>query len=495
MIRIKNAVISLFMGGALLASSGGAFAKDASPALELAQQLNQAFIEVAAQASESVVVIEVSQKATGMRIPGESDIWGYVPPELRRYFGDGQGQSPRSTPKNRAPRQHVTGRGSGIIITEDGFILTNNHVVEDADKVKVRLKNGKDYDAEIVGTDPESDIAVIKIRAKGLTVAKIGDSDKTKVGEFAIAIGAPFDLEYSVTVGHVSGKGRSFEGWDPQSYSDQDFIQTDASINPGNSGGPLVNLSGEVIAINSMIRVNSGIGFAIPINLATRVSNHIIKDGKFARSWIGVMIRDLKSSNFKDLDPSLAPDVEEGVIIEQIEPNGPAANSTLKPSDVVISVDGKPVKTSRQLKDAISTKSVGDTVALEVVRGRQRLTVKIKTEAVPSETTQAKKGRNTPNDVETTTLGLTVQALNKELSKQLEVDVTSGVVVTEVDPDSAASDLGIKTGDIITEVNRKPVNNLKDFRAAMKSADPKTGILINLLSNGASKFVVLKETE
>jgi len=495
MMRLNNAVLGVILCGALLATGPGAFAREDSQALELARQLNQAFVEVADKASASVAVIEVSRRSSGLRAPGESDLWDFIP-DWRRYFGDGQRQNPRSTPKDRPPRLRRYGGGSGIVITEDGFLLTNNHVVEDADKITVRFKDGKHYDAELVGTDPESDIAVIRIKANGLVPAKLGDSDKTKVGEFAIAIGAPFDLDYSVTVGHVSAKGRTFEANDPGTYSDQDFLQTDACINPGNSGGPLVNLYGEVIGINSMIEVNSGIGFAIPINLAVRVKDHLIREGKFVRSKIGVIIGDLKNSDFKDLDPSLAPDVEEGVVVKEIEPGSPAAKSALKPSDVVIAVDGKPVKTTRQLKDAIATKSVGDTVALDIARGRQRLTVKVQTEAASGEKAPGKKGSAKPaNDIETSPLGLTVQTLNKDLSKQLEVDITSGVVVTEVQPDSPAADQGIKTGDIITEVNRKPVSNVNDFRQTIGAADAKTGILINLLSNGTSKYVVLKDAE
>lgn len=490
--KIKTACFSLCLAGSL-ALPTSVLAKD-SPALELARQLNQAFIEVADQVSPAVVVIEVQQK-TGIKTQGE-DLLDMMPPELRRHFEDWTGTRPngrnRSVPRPRA----AYGRGSGIVISVDGYILTNNHVVENADKITIRFKDGKQYEGQVKGTDPESDIAVVKIKATGLTPAKLGDSDKTRVGEFAVAIGAPFDLDYTVTVGHVSAKGRSFEGYDPTTYSDQDFIQTDACINPGNSGGPLVNLYGEVIGINSMIRVNTGIGFAIPINLAIRVKNHLITDGKFVRSWIGVRISELKNfQKYKDLDPSLLPDVEEGVVIDQIEPNGPAAKSSLKPSDVVVAVNGSPVKTSRQLKDLVSTAKVGDTITLDVVRGKKHVAVKINTEAIPGEENASNTRHKGNSEVETTTFGLSVQSLNSDLAKQFEVEATSGVIVTEVEPNSPAADQGIKPGDIITEINRKPVSSVKEFREALKDIDTKRGMIMNLISNGISKFVVLKEGE
>lgn len=486
MSRFKSVFLPAFLTASVILAAPSLMAKD-SAALELARQLNQAFVEVADQVSPAVVVIEVMQQSKSI----SEDLLDMVPPQLRKRFED-WGGTPHSNGKKRLPRPRAYGRGSGIVITEDGYILTNNHVVEDADKITVRFKDGKQYDAEVKGTDPESDIAVIKIKAAGLTPAKLGDSDKTRVGEFAIAIGAPFDLDYSVTVGHVSAKGRSFEGYEG-SYSDQDFLQTDACINPGNSGGPLVNLYGEVIGINSMIRVNSGIGFAIPINLAVRVKDHLISEGKFVRSWLGVRIAELKNyQRYKDLDPAQQPDVEEGVVIDEIEPNGPASKSSLKPADVVVAVNGKPVKTSRELKDLVSTAKVGDTVSLDIVRGKKHLTVKVKTEAVPGEETAANTHKTSTPEIEATTFGLSVQSLNKDLAKEFEVDFTNGVVVTEVEPNSPAADEGITPGDIITEVNRKAVANVKDFREALKNTDPKKGLLINVVSKGTSRFAVLK---
>ncbi len=273
MKTFKTTLLSATVAAALLGCAGICAARDTSP-LDLARQLNEAFIQVADQASKSVVVIKITGKSTENDGDDSGSFLDSLPPEWRRYF-EGRAGHGRSRP------QKVEGEGSGIVVTADGYILTNNHVVENADTIKVRFKDGREFDGEVKGTDPESDVAVVKIKASGLTPAKLGDSDATRVGEFVLAVGAPFTLSYSVTFGHVSAKGRSFEGEMGGAYADQDFIQTDASINPGNSGGPLVNLCGEVIAINTMIEgMNTGIGFAVPINLAKRVMAHLIRRGQ-----------------------------------------------------------------------------------------------------------------------------------------------------------------------------------------------------------------------
>jgi len=330
MHRLKTAFYGL-SAAALMGGGTSVLALD-SPALTLARQLNEAFIEAADRVSPAVVVIEVTEKVRdgGEEVPW----WDLLPPEDRRHHRHRRGSRPET----------VEGEGSGVVVSEDGYILTNDHVVENADKIVVRFKDGRSYDGEIKGTDPESDIAVVKIKARGLTPAKLGDSDSTRVGEFVLAIGAPFALSYSVTFGHVSAKGRSFDG-----YADQDFIQTDASINPGNSGGPLVNLYGEVIAVNTMIEgINTGIGFAVPINLAKRVKDHLIAEGKFTRSWIGIYIEELREyPEFKNLDKPLAPDTEDGVVVTALAANGPASKSDLRTGDVIVSVEGKTVKTAR----------------------------------------------------------------------------------------------------------------------------------------------------
>src|SRR6185503_5606750 len=261
-----------------------------SAALDLARQLNQAFIEVADHVSPAVVVVKVAQKPSQLDLEGEDNpLWDMLPPEFRRQL-ERQREKQRNkndksdeSPGSKEPPV-FNGQGSGVVIRPEGYILTNRHVVDGAEKIKVKFNNGDEFDAEVRGVDPQSDLAVLKIDPKGrkLTAARLGDSEKTRVGEFAIAIGAPFELDYSVTFGHVSAKGRSRIINDPT--MDQDFIQTDANINPGNSGGPLVNIEGEVIGINTLIKgLRTGIGFAIPVNLVKEVSDKLIAHGKFTR--------------------------------------------------------------------------------------------------------------------------------------------------------------------------------------------------------------------
>jgi serine protease Do len=492
MIQMKSLSFCWPIVAALALNAAPALPKDSSP-LELARQLNEAFIQVADSVSAAVVIIEVTEKAGDTSDSDEGSFWDLLPPELRRRFED-HGATPHNRKRNHQPK--VQGEGSGIVISPDGYILTNNHVVENAEKIIVRFKDGKFYEAEVKGTDAESDIAVIKIKATGLTAAKLGDSDTTRVGEFVLAIGAPFMLTYSVTVGHVSAKGRSFENEMGGAYADQDFIQTDASINPGNSGGPLVNLYGEVIAVNAMIEgMHTGIGFAIPINLAKKVMNHLMNEGKYTRSWIGIGIADLKNDrDYLSLDRKIAPDVQDGVVVEEIMPDGPASKSDLHPGDVITAVDSKTIQTSRQLKDEIAAKKPGQTTVLTVVRGKEHLSIKVTPDALPNGKETASNSQSGNGDAAESPLGLTVQALTKEVAEQYGVTASSGVIVTAVDQDSPADEQGIKAGDVITEINRKRVSNPRQFRDALKAADSKAGLMINLITDGASRFVVLKDT-
>ena len=517
MKKMKNLVAGLVL--ATMTATGVSYGKEAdvtaelskSPAVNMARQFNDAFIEVAEKISPAVVVIRVEQKPTAAQAGGGGSLLDRMPPEWRKFFGDdsdngddggngapnGNGRGRRNNRGGATPRQapRAFGSGSGVVLTEDGYILTNFHVVENGEKITVRFKDSREFPAEVKGFDKQSDLAVIKIKAKGLVTAKLGDSANTRVGEFVIAIGAPFDLDYTVTVGHVSAKGRSFEGQfmleGMGTYFDQDFIQTDASINPGNSGGPLVNLYGEVIGINAMIRgMNRGIGFAIPSSLAKVVSEHLIKDGRYVRSFLGVSIGELRSDKeFRAFVPST---VEDGVVIHAIDPKGPAAKSELKASDVVVAVNGKAVKTSRQLKEAISMTPVGQYVNLDLYRGEKKMAVKVKTEALPESAEEEAPVKTSRQEVEPTRFGINVAPLTRELADRFGIEAKSGVVVTKVEEGSAAEDK-IRKGDVITEVNRKPVSTPKQFNDALKATDPKKGAVVNLISNGTSRFVVLND--
>ncbi len=316
-----------------------------------------------------------------------SPFWDLVPREFRKHLEEQWDKQKQKEDGQKLPPGHppiFNGQGSGVVIRKEGYILTNRHVVEGAEKILVVLQDGSEFEAQVRGVDALSDVAVLKIDPKNspLAVAKLGDSDKIRVGEFAIAIGAPYELDYSVTFGHVSAKGRTRVINDPS--MDQDFLQTDANINPGNSGGPLVNIAGEVIGINTLIRgLRTGIGFAIPINLARLVADQLIRDGKFVRPYLGVKI----SALHDDAElRELVPDVSDGVVVTEIMLDGPAAQSTLQAADIITAVDREPVATPQQLRNAIRNKPVGQEIALSVHRGGENLEVKVKTGAWPDPT-------------------------------------------------------------------------------------------------------------
>jgi serine protease Do len=361
--------------------------------------------------------------------------------------------------------------------------------------VSVRLQDGKTYKATVRGVDSQSDVAVIKIEAKGLPVAELGDSGKTRVGEFAIAIGAPFGFDYSVTFGHVSAKSRSniIEGQEGMTM-DQDFIQTDALINPGNSGGPLVNIDSQVIGINTLIQgLHTGIGFAIPSNLAKEVSDQLIETGKFTRPYLGIGMNAVREE--ADLR-ELIPGVQEGVVVRRIVPNGPAAKSELKPTDIITSVDGEPVSTPQQLRYAIRGKKIGTPITFDVYRQGKTIQVKVNpTEWPEPEVTVAQaKSAPAPKSTSPADLGITVKPMTPALAAQFGLTTTEGVLVATVEKNSSAARSGLKPGDVITSIDQQPIGNRKQFQAAVEKADLKRGVLLNLISGSTARFEILKAT-
>lgn len=488
--------------GVIAACAGALFlapvpvpAKDAAAGLELARQLNQAFVDVAAKVSPSVVVIDVVQKpsTSGSDFEEEDGDSDSLPPGFWREFHR-QFSQPHTPHKGH-------GKGSGIILRSDGYLLTNAHVVEDAETIEVRLQDGRRFAATIRGVDRQSDLAVLKVEAKGLPAAALGNSAKTRIGEFALAIGAPYSLDYSVTIGHISGKSRSNvlpPGFLGASSMDQDFLQTDASINPGNSGGPLVNLDGEVIGINTLIHgLHTGIGFAIPSNLAREISAQLIADGKARRAWLGVEIHGVSEEQpeFQQLLGN-GPD---GVVVRSILPNGPAAKSDLRPSDIIVSVEGKAVHTAQQLRGEIRGRTVGKPVTLDIYRlipGGHGKALKIK--VVPGEWVQPtallarEDSPSAPAVAAPAQLGLTVRSLTAELASQFDVAPPQGVVVATVEKDSLAARNGIQPGDLVTALNQEAVATPDAFNQALKRADLKKGVIINLISGKIARFEILK---
>ena len=499
---MKNKIaVTIFSTGLLggMVANSPAWANEPSEALKLAQQLNQAFVEVAESVSQSVVIVRVANKPQvlggGGNPNGNSPFFDQLPEEYRKFFERQQEQREEQSRRSRPRGPVFDGQGSGLVYREDGVILTNRHVVENAEKVQIVFRGGKEYDGEVLGVDRESDIAVVKINATGLTAAKMGDSDKTKVGEFAIAVGSPYELDYSVTVGHVSAKGRRV--FSDQMMFDQDFIQTDASINPGNSGGPLVNIYGEVIGINTLIRgMNTGIGFAVPVNLAKRVADMLIDDGKVTRAWLGVNITTLREdADYRDL----AVGVEDGVVVRRFVSGGPAENSDLELADVITTVDGKSVKSADELKRELRLKKAGDPVTLGLMRNGKAREIEVETGAFPEEFTAVSRMRRTERKPEAETnaklLGMTVQNINEDLAKRFEVEVEQGVIIIAIENDSVAAEKGISLGDMVTRINSTPVDSVASFKAALEGEDLKKGVIVHLTSEGSQRFEVLKQYE
>jgi len=500
---IRKIVVTVLSGGLLGGTVADSAARAAEPseALKLAQQLNQAFVEVAESVSKSVVIVRVANKPQAGGVfgnPRNSPFFDQLPEEYRKFFerqqeeGGDRGEQPRR-PRSREPV--FDGQGSGLVYREDGIILTNSHVVENADKVQIVFKGGKEYDGEVLGVDRQSDIAVVKIDATGLNAAKMGDSSKTKVGEFAIAVGSPYELDYSVTVGHVSAKGRRV--FTDQFMFDQDFIQTDASINPGNSGGPLVNIYGEVIGINTLIRgVNTGIGFAVPVNLAKRVAEMLIEDGKVTRAWLGVSITTLREdADYRDL----AVGVEDGVVVRQFVPGGPAESSDLELADVITAVDGNSVKSAEELKRELRLKKAGVSVTLGLMRNGEAREIEVETGAFPEDITTVSRlrrpERKSEAEAKAGLLGMTVSDITPDLAKRFEVEDGEGVIVTEIENDSVAAEKTISLGDIVTRINSDQVDSVKSFKSALEGVDLKKGVIVHLNSKGSQRFEVLKHYE
>jgi len=393
--------------------------------------------------------------------------------EISPFFGDLFEEMP-AKPRYRKE----SSLGSGFIINKDGYIITNDHVVRDAESIQVKLSNETIYDAKIVGSDQKSDIAVIKISAKEpLPVAVLGDSDKLQVGQWAIAIGNPFGLDRTVTVGVVSATGRSNMGI--ETY--ENFIQTDASINPGNSGGPLLNVNGEVIGINTaIVAAGQGIGFAIPVNMAKQIVEQLIKKGSVTRAWLGVAIQPVT----EDIAASFGLQKAKGALISDVMAGSPAEKAGLKQGDILVTFDGKEIKDARQLQLAVAEAPIGKQLVAEIYRdGRlQKITVQL----TSGESAEAKKPR--PSKTAAAWLGLDVDELPRS---KTQAGIT-GVIVTAVEPDSAAAGNGIQPGDIIISVNQRKTTNLNEYAAAMKDAEKRGSVALLVKRGNTSIYFALK---
>lgn len=466
----------------------------------LAKSLNGAFSNVYEKVAPSVVVIEVG-KAPGQELSGL--------PEGLKFFWRGP-----------APRALESDQGSGVIISPQGHILTNNHVVENAVEghIKVTLKDGRKLNAQIVGVDPSTDLAVLKIEGNDFPAADLGDSDAVKVGQFAFALGAPFDLPYTFTVGIVSAKGR--QDLDVGTSGVAEYIQTDASINPGNSGGPLCDIDGKVIGINTMIAdLNRGLGFALPINTAKEVASQLIASGKVARSWLGIEITGVEEDEqAREIFPNLS-----GVVVLGIKPNTPAFDSELRAGDVITKVDGVPVAKARELRREILSKKVAQEVKLDLVRDGQPIVVAVKTGEQPSLMIQAANRMVPPTVVQPDPVppGIPQGLLNQPAEEQPAVRPPSprkkearpqpeniqgmvlsdaggrlgkagGALVKEIVEDSPASTSGLLPGDIVTEAAGKPIHSASDLSSILSQTDMSRGVMMMVDRRNQQTFVILK---
>lgn len=452
MRKCSSYIAGLFLSVMLLVTAG------VQPGLADSEQVAMVpanFTQLAEEAAPGVVNIRTVRTIKG---------GGRV---FRHFFGEPFGGRRHPFDDFFGPNQNDPGRehkerslGSGFIIDKEGYIVTNNHVVADADQIKVKLSNNKEYNATIVGRDSKTDLALIKIEdVSDLQALPLGDSEKLKVGTWVVAIGSPFGLEQTVTAGIVSAKERII-GAGPY----DDFIQTDASINPGNSGGPLINLKGQVVGINTAIVARGqGIGFAIPVNMAKRVVAQLKERGEVTRGWLGVQIRDLDEnlSSYYQLKPF------SGVFVEKVVPGDPADQAGIKASDIIISVDGQAVASGRELANIVANTPVGQKTKIRLIRDGKKKTIVVKVAKQADDKVQMASKDSSRDE-----LGLEVAELTTERARQFGLDEDdTGVLVIEVERNSKADKAGMSIGDIIKGINRKKVKSIEDYQRLMAAVD------------------------
>jgi serine protease Do len=447
------------------------------------RQTSKAFASVAKQVSPSVVLIQVESVQKGAPVtPFQSPFGDDL---FKRFFGeDFPGFQNQPQPESR-----VMGQGSGFvfsvkkgILSDTTYILTNNHVVKGADKIRVTFLDGKEYAGKVTGADPKSDIAIVEIKDNSHSALKMGDSSNLEVGEWVIAVGNPFGLSHTITVGVVSAKGRS--GLGINDY--EDFIQTDAAINPGNSGGPLLNLEGEVVGINTAIFSRSGgymgVGFAIPMNLAQNIADQLIDRGEVTRGYLGVVIQ--------SLTPELAESFDikdgKGILVAQVSKDSPAEKAGLKVGDLIVRYQGKDVTDVSDFRNRVALTSPGSKAVVTIIRNGKHKTINLKIGNLEDKPQVARSSTQQADE-----LGLTVQTITPDLAQQFDVSPGQGVVVTEVKRGSVSAMAGIRPGTVILKVNRIDVNTGEEFMRAVEKSRKSKRVLLLLSDRGMSRYVVL----
>jgi serine protease Do len=448
------------------------------------------FAPIVKHAMPAVVNISSSKVVKNSMNGGGGPEGLFDDPFFRRFFGGRMPQTPRE--------QRAESLGSGVIVSPDGYILTNNHVVEGATQVKVSFSDQREFPAKVVGTDKPTDVAILKIDQHNLPVLPLSDSSRAQVGDVVLAIGNPFGVGQTVTMGIVSATGRSLGGRIEQF---EDFIQTDAAINPGNSGGALINSKGELVGINTAILAgesggNQGIGFAIPINLAHNIMDQILKNGKVTRGFIGILPQEVTPDLARGFgNPNL-----KGVAVAQVEPNTPASKAGLQVGDVITSVDGTPVSDVNQFRLQVAGMAPGTKVNLKVLRssGHEEnvaLTLaEMKNQNANGQDDQDDQGIAPGSGEKGALPGVSVQGVTPDLRRQLQLgNNVHGVVVTDVDQSSRAADAGLQQGDVVESVNRKPVNTVADFNAAVRAGSSNGSTLLLVHRGGGALFIVVQK--
>ena len=455
------------------------FAED-DQSIAALRSMGKAFASIAEKASPAVVGIRATKtgrsdfRQDSSDEPSDEDLFEYF---FRR-------RAPRGYRQESQPKQIA--QGSGFLVTADGYILTNNHLVGDAEEVRVQLDDRRSLKAQIVGTDPESDVAVIKVDVKDEPYVELADSGSLEVGEWVIAIGNPFGLTHTVTAGIVSAKGRSDIGV----ARFEDFIQTDAAFNFGNSGGPLLNLDGKAVGINTAIigpGGNVGIGLAIPIDMVKEIYEQLKENGKVARGYLGVQIGDLDSG----VGEFYGADNDKGAMVGQVMEGSPAEKAGIQTDDIVLELQGVAVVGATELMNRIAMQKPGTEVELTILRDGKRKTVAVTLDKRPDNAEPASGGDSKPEEE----LGLYVQTLTRELAQRLDYEGLSGLVVTEVEAGSPADEKGLQPGDLITEVNREPVRNLRQWNDALGKAAQKGKILLRVRNENGTRLVLITLSE